>query len=117
MRIGDVVYELDVVCYAPGAGEVLAIGAGLTAAGDQVEAYVQAYVGEPYVGVRIGDGPGSLVEASLGRSLDFYIQDDVIRVSAIRFVRGLDLESGEGESVGFGELEIRCNGYEADPPL
>ena len=50
------------------------------------------------------------------------MQDDVIRASAVRFVRGQNLETddavevGFGEFVGFGELEIRCHSYEREQP-
>ena len=115
LTIADVTYELAVNCYAPGAGEVLAIGLGTDPdSGGLVEAYVQAFVGSPYVGVRVGDGP--LIESTFEGPLDLYLQDDVIRASAIRFVRDLDLESGSGTSVGFGAVEILCEYYDEEIP-
>lgn len=115
--MGDTVYDLTVTCYAPGAGEVLAIGVGTAPdTGEPVEAYVQAYLGAPYVGLRVGSGEGSLIESSFDGSLDLYLQDDRIRASAIRFVRGLDLETGEGEPAGVGQIEIECRHYEDDLP-
>lgn len=117
IRIGDTFYELTVTCYAAGAGEVLAIGVGTAPdTGEPVEAFVQAYLGSPYVGMRIGSGEGSLIESSLDESLDLYLNDDSIRASAIRFVRGLDLETGAGEPVGVGQIEIDCRHYETEVP-
>jgi hypothetical protein len=117
IRIGDTVYELTVTCYATGAGEVLAIGVGTAPdTGEPVEAFVQAYLGSPYVGMRIGSGEGELIESSLDGSLDLYLRDDKIEASAIRFVRDLDLETGAGESVGVGQIEIACLHYETELP-
>jgi hypothetical protein len=117
IRIADTVYELTVTCYATGAGEVLAIGVGTAPdTGEPVEAFVQAYLGSPYVGMRIGSGEGELIESSLDGSLDLYLRDDKIEASAIRFVRDLDLETGAGESVGVGQIEIDCLHYETELP-
>jgi hypothetical protein len=117
IRIADTVYELTVTCFATGAGEVLAIGVGTAPdTGEPVEAFVQAYLGSPYVGMRIGSGEGELIESSLDGSLDLYLRDDKIEASAIRFVRHLDLETGAGESVGVGQIEIDCLHYETELP-
>ena len=117
IRISDTVYELTVTCYAAGAGEVLAIGVGTAPdTGEPVEAYVQAYLGSPYVGLRIGVGEDSLIESSFDGSLDLYLQDDRIRASAIRFVRGLDLVTGAAEPAGVGQIEIECLHYETELP-
>lgn len=117
IRVGDTVYDLIVRCYAAGAGEVLAIGVGTAPdTGEPVEAYVQAYLGSPYVGLRVGTGEDALMESSLEGSLDLYLQDDRIRASAIRFVRGLDLATGAGEPVGVGQIEIECRHYEDELP-
>ena len=115
VEIGDSHYQFTVTCYAPGAGEVVVIGAGDDpVSGNLVELYLQAFLGDPYVGLRLGDG--TRIEPSLDSPLDLYLQDDVIRASAIRFVRDLDLETGEATEVGFGELEIHCNSYENNLP-
>ena len=117
IRVGDTIYELSVTCYAAGAGEVLAIGVGTAPdTGEPVEAYVQAYLGSPYVGLRVGSGSDALIESTLDGSLDLYLQDDRIRASAIRFVRGLDLETGAGEPAGVGQIEIECIHYEDELP-
>ena len=76
--------------------------------------YLQAFLGDPYVGLRLADG--TLIEPSLDSQLDLYLQDDVIRASAIRFVQDLDLETGSATEVGFGELEIHCYEYSNELP-
>lgn len=113
VTIGDDTYVLDVTCIAPGVGEVLAVGIGEAADGTRVEAYVQAFLGEPYVGVEIGD---TLLESAFDGSLDLYLQDDAIRASAIRFVTDLDLETGEATFVGLGSVEIECIEYDEELP-
>ena len=113
-EIGETRYEFAVTCHERGAGEVVVIGAGDDpASGGLVELYLQAFLADPYVGLRLEDG--TLIEPSLDSSLDLYVQDDVIRASAIRFVRDLNLDTGEAADVGFGEFEIHCYSYEREP--
>ena len=115
VEVGDTIYRLAVSCYAPGAGDLLVLGVGEDPDSDGfVEMYLQAFLGDPYIGLRLGDG--TLLESSLDGPLDLYLQDDVIRASAIRFVEGLDLGTGEATEVGFGELEIFCSGYAKELP-
>ena len=115
VKIGETVYRFNVTCYAPGAGEVVVLGAaGNPASGSLVELYLQAFLGDSYVGLRLADG--TRIEPSLDSPLDLYLQDDVVRASAIRFVRDLNLETGEATDVGFGELEIHCNDYSEELP-
>lgn len=115
VSVGDKTYFFTVACYAPGAGDLLALGVGGEPGSDSVvELYLQAFLGAPYIGLRLGDG--TLLEPSLDAPFDVYFQDDVIRASAIRFVRSLDLESGEATEVGFGELEITCADYSRELP-
>ena len=114
-EIGGSHYEFSVTCSDLGAGDVLVIGAGDDpATGGLVELYLEASLVEPYVGLRLADG--TLIEPSLDSPLDLYVQDDVIRASAIRFVRDLNLETGEATEVGFGEFEIHCYSYERESP-
>ena len=115
VEIGDTRYEFSVTCNDLGAGDVLVIGAGDDpATGGLVELYLESSLVEPYVGLRLADG--TRIEPSLESPLDLYVQDDVIRASAIRFVRDLNLETGEATEVGFGEFEIHCHSYEREPP-
>lgn len=115
VTVGDDTYEIVVTCIAPGAGEVLAVGVGESDTGERVEAYVQAFLGEPYIGLEVG---GVRIEPSFDGPLDLYLQDDAIRASAIRFVSDLDIETGDGTFVGLGAVDIRCASYgdEADLP-
>ena len=114
-KVGDIQYEFDVTCHDRGAGDVVVLGAGDDpASAGLVELYLEASFVDPYVGLRLADG--TLIEPSLESPLDLYLQDDVIRASAIRFVRDLDLETGEATEVGFGEFEIHCYSYEREPP-
>ena len=112
-EIGETHYEFAVTCYDRGAGEVRAVGAGEDpVSGGLVELFVEASLVEPYVGLRLADG--TFIEPSLESQLDFYVQDDVIRASAIRFVKDLNLETGEATDVGFGDFEIHCYSYERE---
>lgn len=114
-KVGDIQYEFAVTCHDRGAGEVVAIGAGDDpVSGGLVQLFVKASLVEPYVGLTLADG--TKIDPSLDSSLDFYVQDDVIRASAIRFVKDLNPETFEATEVGFGEFEIHCYSYEREPP-
>ena len=115
VEVGETAYQFAVTCQERGAGEVVVIGAGDDpVSGGLVELYVQASLADPYVGLRLPDG--TWLEPSLDSSLDLYLQNDVIRGSAIRFVQDLDLETGSATEVGFGELEIHCYEYDNELP-
>ena len=115
VEIGEVPYQFAVTCQERGAGDVVVIGVADDPESDGlVELYLLASLSDPYVGLRLGDG--TLLEPSLDSSLDLYVQDDVIRASAIRFVKDLDFETGEATEVGFGEFEIHCYSYENELP-
>ncbi len=115
VEIGETHYEFAVTCHELGAGEVVVVGAGDDpASGGLVELYLQAFLGDPYIGVRLADG--TLIEPPLDSPLDLYLQDDVIRASAIRFVQDLDLDTGSATEVGFGALEIHCYEYTNELP-
>ena len=115
VEIGETHYQFAVTCHELGAGEVVVTGAGDDpVSGGLVELYLQAFLGDPYIGLRLADG--TLIEPSLDSPLDLYLQDDVIRASAIRFVQDLDLDTGSATEVGFGELEIHCYEYTNELP-
>lgn len=115
VKIGETQYEFAVTCYDRGAGEVVVIGVGDDpVSGGLVELYVEASLVAPYVGLTLADG--TEIDPSLDSPLDFYVQDDVIRASAIRFVKDLNLETFEATEVGFGEFEIHCYSYEREQP-
>ncbi len=115
-EIGDVHYEFTVTCQDRGAGEVVVVGVGDDPASDggRAQLFVRASLVEPYVGLTLADG--TEIEVSLDSPLDFYVQDDVIRASAIRFVKDLNPETFEATEVGFGEFEIHCYSYERETP-
>lgn len=110
LRMSGAAYDLSAACYASDAGvRVVGLGAG-PAPGETIEVYVQTDADAPYLGIRLPDGV--LVEPALEETLDFDVADDVIRASAVRLARDLDLETGQGTPMGFGDVEIRCSGYE-----
>ena len=114
-KIGEVEYEFTVTCQDRGAGDVVVLGVGADpVSGSLVELYLEASFVDPYIGLRLADG--TLIEPSLESPLDLYLQDDVIRASAIRFVRDLNLATGEATEVGFGDFEIHCDNYAREPP-
>ena len=115
VEVDDELYRLVVDCYALGAGEVVALGAGEAAeSGEMVEMYLQAFLGAPYIGIRLADG--TRLEPSLDSPLALYVQDDAIRASSIQFVKDLELETGEGTEVGWGRIEIICPRYSDELP-
>ena len=115
VKIGETQYEFTVTCQDYGAGDVVVIGAGDDPiSGGQVQLYVAASFVEPYIGLTLADG--TRIDPSLDSPLDFYVQDDVIRASAIRFVKDLNTETFEATEVGFGEFEIHCYSYERELP-
>lgn len=115
VEIGDTHYQFTVTCEERGAGDVRVKGTGEDPDSDAtVELLLLASLVDPYVGLLLADG--TLFEPSLESPLDLYVQDDVIRASAIRFVRDLDLETGTATDIGFGELEIHCYEYSREAP-
>ena len=45
-----------------------------------------------------------------------YVHDNKITAGAVRWQEGLDLESGQGEPVGFGAVFVDCPSYESGLP-
>ena len=115
IQVGGLTLDLAFTCFAPGAGDVVAVGVGVhPVSGLDVKALVQGFLGRPYVGVMVG---GEVIfEAALDDPLDVYIHDNKITAGAIRWQEGLDLESGQGEPAGFGAVFVDCPGYESDLP-
>ena len=121
VEIGDTHYQFRATCQEQGAGEVVVIGVAHDPdspdSDDLVELYVKASFSDPYIGLLFADGTRLEPSVDLDSPLDLYLQDDVIRASAIRFVRPTDeAEVGSGEFVGFGEVEIHCYSYENELP-
>jgi hypothetical protein len=115
VQVGTETFDLVFTCYAAGAGDVAAIGVGENAGtGEQVEALVQGFLGQPYLGVTVGSS--IRYEASLEEPLEVYVHDDTISAGAVRWERDLDLESGGGDVVGYGAVFVECASYEKRLP-
>ena len=117
VRIGPAAYDLTFTCVDRGAAEVLAVGVGTDVNNKPVQAFVQAFVGEPYIGVSVGDGDDRvLFEPRLGVLLDFTFDHDVVRFDAVDFVTELDFETGEYTPAGLGSAVVECRSYETGNP-
>ena len=115
IQVGGLTLDLAFTCFAPGAGDVVAGGVGEhPVSGQEVTALVQGFLGRPYVGVMVGDE--LMFEAALDDPLEVYVHDNKITAGAVRWQKGLDLESGQGEQAGFGAVFVDCPGYESGLP-
>ena len=115
IQVGGLTLDLAFTCFAPGAGDVVAVGVGEhPVSGEEVKALVQGFLGRPYVGVMVGDEV--MFEAALDDPLEVYIHDNKITAGAVRWQKDLDLESGQGEQAGFGAVFVDCPGYESGLP-
>ena len=115
IQVGGLTLDLAFTCFAPGAGDVVAVGVGEhPVSGEEVKALVQGFLGRPYVGVMVGGQV--MFEAALDDPLEVYLHDDKITAGAVRWQEGLDLESGQGEPAGFGAVFVDCPGYESGLP-
>lgn len=115
VQVGDQTFDLAFTCYAPGPGDVVAIGVGEHPdSGQPVEALIQGFLGQPYVGLTVGGSV--LYEATLDGPLEVFVHAGTISAGAIEWTRGLDLESGLGERVGYGAVFVSCAEYEHDLP-
>ena len=115
IQVGGLTLDLAFTCFAPGAGDVVAVGVGVhPVSGLDVKALVQGFLGRPYVGVMVGGEV--MFEAALDDPLEVYVLDNKITAGAVRWQEGLDLESGQGEPAGFGAVFVDCPGYESGLP-
>ena len=115
IQVGGLTLDLAFTCFAPGAGDVVAVGVGEhPVSGQEVKALVQGFLGRPYVGVMVGDE--MMFEAALDDPLEVYVHDNKSTAGAVRWQKGLDLESGQGEQAGFGAVFVDCPGYESGLP-
>ena len=115
VQVGDQTFDLSFTCYSPGAGDVAAIGVGEeVGSGQHVEALIQGFLGQPYVGVTVGGSV--LYEATLDGPLEVFVHDGTISAGAIEWTRGLDLASGQGERMGYGAVFVSCAEYIHDLP-
>lgn len=117
VEIAGTAYSLAAACHAAGAGEVVitALTEGLTE--PRVELYVQAFLGEPYVGVTVTTGDTTTTyEPGLGVPLAIAQQGDVYRVDDVEFVADLDLDTGDGASITSGTVVVECRSYAVGLP-
>ena len=115
IQVGGLTLDLAFTCFAPGAGDVVAVGVGVhPVSGLDVKALVQGFLSRPYVGVMVGGEV--MFEAALDDPLEVYVHDNKITAGAVRWQEGLDLESGQGEPAGFGAVFVDCPGYESGLP-
>ena len=117
VRVGPSAYDLVFTCVDGGAGEILAVGIGRDVNNKPVQAFVQAFVGEPYVGLEVGDrGEEVLFEPRLGVLLGFTFQHDIVRFDNVDFVTDLNIETGEYTPAGMGSVVVECRSYETELP-
>ena len=115
VQVGVEIFDLVFTCYAAGAGDVVAVGVGEDSeSGERVEALVQGFLGQPYLGMTVGNS--IRYEASLKEPLDVYVHENTISTGAVRWERNLDLELGGGDVVGFGAVFVECASYENHLP-
>lgn len=115
VQVGTETFDLVFTCYAAGDGDVAAIGVGEdSSTGERVEALIQGFLGQPYLGVTVGSS--IRYEASLEEPLEVYVHDDTISAGAVRWERNMDLESGGGVVVGYGAVFVECASYESRLP-
>ena len=115
IQVSRLTLDLAFTCFAPGAGDVVAVGVGEhPMSGQEVKALIQGFLGRPYVGVMVGGQV--MFEAALDDPIEVYLNDDKITAGAVRWQEGLDLESGQGEPAGFGAVFVDCPDYESGLP-
>ena len=109
VTVDSVQYDFAFECWAAGAGDILALGVGEDPKSDeQTQAIVQAFFGQAYVSVLIGDD--RVVELAIDQPADLFVQADTIRGSALRFVDAQGA-AGVGEPLGLGTVTVECNGF------
>lgn len=117
VRIGPARYDLSALCAAPGAGEVQVALSGTDVNGRVVAGYVQAFLGEPYIGMQVGEGDRAvLFESRLDESLTFEFANDILTFPEVHFVSGLDLDTAEFTPAGVGSVAVECAEYERELP-
>jgi len=109
VSIGSVQYDFAFECWAAGAGDILALGVGEDPdSGVTTQAIVQAFFGQEYVSVLVGDD--RVLELAIDHPADLFVQSDTIRGSALRFVDAQG-SAGVGESLGVGSVTVECDSF------
>ena len=112
VEIGPARYELDAVCVAGGAGEVEVAVEGLDINGLRVIGLIRAFLGEPYVGLQVGEGDEAvLFEPRLEGVLSFDVAESMVTFDEVEFVTELDLSTGEFVPAGVGSVTVECLEY------
>ncbi len=115
--IGPARYELDVVCVAGGAGEVVVTGSGVDVNGLPVIGYIEASERAPYVTLQVGDGDDAVLsEPHFDGELAFEVSESGLTGADIDFVSDLNLETLEFVPAGIGSVLVHCVSYERDLP-
>jgi hypothetical protein len=87
----------------------LALGIGNDpATSTPTQAIVQAFLGQAYVAVLIGDA--RVLELAIDQPAELFVQSDLIRGSALRFVDASG-SAGVGEDLGLGTVTVSCQGF------
>jgi hypothetical protein len=109
IMIGSTRYDFAFECYHAGAGDILALGVGDDPDGDETtQAIVQAFLGQTYVAVLIGEA--RVLELAIDQPAELFVQSDLIRGSALRFVDAAG-SAGVGEDLGLGTVTVSCQGF------
>ncbi len=109
IMIGSTRYDFAFECYHAGAGDILALGVGDDPDGDETtQAIVQAFLGQTYVAVLIGEA--KVLELAIDQPAELFVQSDLIRGSALRFVDAAG-SAGVGEDMGLGTVTVSCQGF------
>jgi len=117
VTIGPARYELDALCAAGGAGEIAVRLEGFDANGRPVVGLVQAFIGEPYIGLQVGEGDEAVFfEPRFEGVLEFELVDNVVEFADVDFVTELDLATGEFVPAGLGTARVECLDYVRELP-
>lgn len=117
VRIGPSAYDLVFTCVDGGAGEILAVGVGRDVNNKPVQAFVQAFLAEPYIGLEVGEQVEKVrFEPRLGVPLGFTFNHDIVRFDNVDFVTDLNIDTGEFTPAGIGSVVVECRSYETEIP-
>lgn len=109
ISVGNIQYDFAFECYTAGAGDILALGVGEDPTSSQpTQAIVQAFLGQPYVAVLIGDA--AVLELAIDQPAELFVQGDAIQGSALRFVEARE-SAGVGDALGLGTVSVACQGF------
>ena len=87
----------------------MALGVGEDPNGDSItQAIVQAFLGQTYVAVLVGET--QVVELAIDQPAELFVQSNMIRGSALRFVDAAG-SAGVGEDLGLGAVTVSCQGF------